>query len=117
MANNPRRPIPDEHRDHIEVALRLEPVLPDPMPRSRRLLLAVLADAISTFRRTAAAATRDDERTFVETVRWFASDDATDVLGFLGICRALGLDAAYLRQGLKNVRACARAAHHERVLH
>lgn len=117
MANKAQRPFPDEHPDHIEVALRLEPVLPDPTRQSRRLLLAVLADAISTFRRTAAAATSDDERTFVETVRWFASDDATDPLGFLGICRALGLDPAYLRQGLKNVRARARAARHERVLH
>jgi hypothetical protein len=50
-------------------------------------------------------------------VRWVASNDATDPLGFLGICRALGMGAAFLRQGLKNVRAHARAARRERVLH
>jgi hypothetical protein len=109
----------------MEVALRLELVRPDPTPSascgvreaSRRLMLAVLGDALATFRRTAAAATRDDERTFVETVHWFASDDASDPLGFLGICRALELDAAYLRQGLRSIRARARAARPERVLH
>ena len=112
-----------EHRDgDVELALRLEPVPPDPTAwtpreRSRRMLLAVLADAIATFRRTAAPATREEERTFIETVRWFASNDATDPLGFLAICRGLGLDEGHLRAGLKSIRSRARAARRERVLH
>lgn len=127
MAEHPSAAISKDLEEldrRMEVALRLEPARPDPTlatraagEPSRRLILAVLADAIATFRRTAAAATRNDERTFVETVHWFASDDAGDPLGFLGICRALELDAAYLRQGLRNVRARARAARRERVLH
>ncbi len=82
-----------------------------------RLRLAVLADAITAFRRTAAPVTREEQRTFVEAVRWFASNDATDPLGFVGICHALGLDAPHLRAGLKSIRMRARAARRERLLH
>ena len=128
MAKHPQMAISDDSEQldrGMEVALPLEPVLPDPTPPAwravreppRRLLVALRADAIATFRRTAAPARRDDARAFVKTVHWFASDDASDPLGFLGICRALGLDAVYLRQGLKSIRVRARAARHERVLH
>jgi hypothetical protein len=113
-----------EHSDHdMELCLRLEPiVVPDPMAStmrepSRRTLIAVLADAISTFRRTAAPSTRDEERAFVETVRWFASNDETHPLRFLTICRVLAIDPAHLRAGLKSVRARALAGCRNRVLH
>ena len=125
MAKRSEKPIADdfEHPDHeLELALRLEPVHPDPTASatrepSRRLRLAVLADAIATFRRTAAPVTHGDERTFVEAVRWFASNDATDPLGFASICHALGLDAAHLRAGLRSIRMRARAARRKPVLH
>ena len=109
----------------LELALRLEPVMSDPAPPAsdavqvpfRRVMLAVLADAVTTFLHTAPTATVADERAFVQTVRWFASNDTSDPLSFLGICDALGLDAACLRQGLKHARARARATYRERVLH
>ena len=109
----------------LEVALRLEPVSPEPVPfltrtarePSRRLMLAVLADAVATFRRTAGMATRREARTLAETAHWFASDEADEPFSFLAICRALGLDAGYLRQGLKSVRARARIARHAPALH
>jgi hypothetical protein len=114
------RPDPD-----LQVALRLEPVAAEPpsflarttRAPSRRLMLAVLADAVATFRRTAGTATREDATTFAETARWFTADDASEPFGFVGICRTLGLDAAYLRQGLKSVRARARMARHAPALH
>jgi hypothetical protein len=62
-------------------------------------------------------ATSAEARTFAETAHWFASDDASEAFGFLAICRALGLDAAYLRQGLKSIRARARTARHAPALH
>lgn len=125
MAKGTTKPVADdsEHSDHdMELAVRLEPVHTDatawsPREPTRRLRLAVLADAIATFRRTAAPATPDEERTFVEAVRWFASNDATDPLGFVSICHALGLDAAHLRAGLRSIRMRARAARPGRVLH
>jgi hypothetical protein len=116
----------DRRWDHEgELRLRLEPVASQRMPfvsrtaraPSRRLMLAVLAEAIATFRRTAALATRADERTFAEAARWFASDDTTEPFGFLSICTALGIDARYLREGLKSIRNRARLARRVRVLH
>jgi hypothetical protein len=112
------RPEPD-----LDVALRLEPVAADSfMARatrelSRRLMLAVLADGVATFRRTARTATRDDALVFAETARWFASDDEREPFAFATICHALGLDADYLRKGLKSIRARAREARHAPTLH
>jgi hypothetical protein len=111
------RPDPD-----LELGLRLEPLVESFLSRatrepSRRLMLAVLADAIATFRRTAGMATRDDAAVFAETAHWFASDDESDPFAFVAICGALGIDAAYLRRGLKGIRARARAARPAPVLH
>ena len=118
---------PEEQDRDLEVALRLEPIPVRPEETSfatrvaekpsRRLMLASLADAVSTFRRTAALESRDDARTFAETAHWFASDDASEPFGFVRICHELGLDAAYLRQGLKSLRTRARLARHAHVLH
>jgi hypothetical protein len=119
----PGIPLDPDHSDpDMELCLRLEPIVPDPMAStarepSRRTSLAVLADAISTFRRTAAPITPDEEHGFVETVRWFASNDETDPLGFLAVCRVLAIDPALLRAGLKSVRARALGARRDRVLH
>ena len=117
----------EDHDFGREVALRLEPVpVEEPAPSfvtrvgrdpSRRLMLAALADAVATFRRTAAMRTPDDARMFAETARWFASQDDDGPFSFVAICRTLGLDAAYLRAGLKSVRARARMARHAAVLH
>ena len=128
MAKHPRVTICDESErpnPALELALRLEPVIGDPAPPAsdavrvpfRRVMLAVLADAVTTFLHTASTASVADERTFIETVHWFASDDTSDPLSFLNICGALELDAADLRQGLKHARALARAAARHRVLH
>jgi hypothetical protein len=107
----------------LETALRLE-VVPcesssadPPAEPSRRLLLATLADAVVTFRRTAPLASREDAHDFAQAVRWFASDETSDPLGFIPICRALGLDPAALREGLKDVRRRARTAGRQRILH
>jgi hypothetical protein len=134
MANHPKTGPAEDHEygdpfwdaEH-EVALRLEPAASErasfvsrtTREPSRRLMLAVLADAIATFRRTAVLASRDDERTFAETAHWFASDDSTEPFSFLSICATLGLDSGYLREGLKSIRSRARLARRRavRVLH
>jgi hypothetical protein len=93
------------------VELRLEPAAVRPaqlvslqsrtsMP-ARRLMLAVLADAVGAFRRTAGATDRAGQRLFVETAQWFASDDAGGPFTFVSICDTLGLDVEYVRAGLK----------------
>jgi hypothetical protein len=67
----------------------------------KRLLLAVLSEAITTLRHTAGARTREGRRRFAETAAWFASDATDSPFAFASICDALGLDAAYLRSGLR----------------
>jgi hypothetical protein len=98
--------------------LRLEPaaVLPQQLAREnlyavrgeRRLMLAVLAEAVGTFRRTAGAESRQDQRLFAETAHWFGSDDGGAPFAFANICDTLGLDAGYIRGGLKRWRSDAR---------
>ena len=66
----------------------------------RRLMLAVLADAIYTYRRAAGATDASGRRLFAETADWFASSSTADPFAFLTLCDALGFDAAYMRSRL-----------------
>lgn len=74
----------------------------------KRLMLAVLAEAVFTFRRTAGAADVRRRRLFTETARWFASSSTDETFAFATICDTLGLDAEYIRGGLKRWRHRAR---------
>jgi hypothetical protein len=67
----------------------------------KRLLFAVLAEAITALRHGAGARSRAGKRRFAETVAWFASDATGSPFTFASICDALGLDATYLRSGLQ----------------
>jgi CBS domain-containing protein len=67
----------------------------------KRLLLAVLAEAATALRYTAGARSRAGRRRFAETAAWFASDATDSPFTFASICDILGLDAAYLRSGLR----------------
>jgi len=66
----------------------------------RRLLLAVLEDAVVSCLRYRRDFTTRGKRLFRETLQWFASTDRTSVCTFESICDHLHLDADYLRQGL-----------------
>ena len=79
------------------------------LPRARQAALRTLRD------RTGAVL--DAALVFVETARWFASDEEREPFAFRTICDALGLDADYLRKGLKSIRARAREARHAPTLH
>ena len=72
--------------------------------RERRLLLAVLEDAIRTYERYAFANDRRgvDQLSHVEA--WFASEDSDWTFSFVAICDVLGLDVSYLRRGLRRLR-------------
>jgi hypothetical protein len=69
----------------------------------KRLALAVLSDAIRQVRHGGHGAA-DDEA-------WFASDAADRPFAFLAICQALGLDADYLRRGVRRLRSGSAHAH------
>lgn len=71
----------------------------------KRLMLAVLEDAIASFQRNfiqARAAAREGEDGDVE--HWLDSDDMTWPFSFASICQALDMEPEYLRRGLHSWR-------------
>lgn len=69
----------------------------------RRLLLAVLEDAVVMFIRYCNDHTTRGKRLFRETREWFASTDRTSLCAFETICDHLNRDAEYIRLGLRRL--------------
>ena len=67
----------------------------------RRLLLAVLEDAVAMFFRYRTDPSTRGKRLFRETQAWFAATDRTSLGAFASICDHLNLDADYIRRGLR----------------
>jgi hypothetical protein len=67
----------------------------------QRLLLAVLEDAVHTLQRYADASDSHGRRLFLDALAWFRSDETSSPFAFVTVCEALGLDADYLRAGLR----------------
>jgi hypothetical protein len=97
---------------------RLEPniVLPSqffahatPTPE-RLLLLAVLEEAIGTYQRYVIASDRRGLALFAEVEAWLASEDTDWMFSYVAICDELGVDAIYLRLGLRRWRDGHRAS-------
>jgi len=70
----------------------------------KRLMLAVLEGAVDDFQRCVTAHDRAGQRRFHEAEGWFESSDTDWPYSFQNICQALGLDAGYLRAGLRRLR-------------
>jgi hypothetical protein len=75
----------------------------------RRLLLAVLEEAVATFHRHVVARGRRGRRLFREAETWMLSDDVSWPCSFQNICDMLAFDAGYLRTGLQRWRDHRRA--------
>ena len=67
----------------------------------KRLMLAVMENAIVTFQKSIYAATRRQRRLLKETEEWIHSLDTSWPFSFENICATLGIDANYLRLGLE----------------
>jgi hypothetical protein len=67
----------------------------------RRLMLAVLKDALLVLRRCHTAEGAWSQRQLRETEEWFASRDMTWPFAFECICEELGLDAERIRAGVR----------------
>ena len=80
------------------------PALAEP---ERRLLLAVLVDAIVRFQRLASAPPGVRRRELLEAERWIRSDDHVWPCSFVNVCEALDLAHAPLRRALLRWRAAA----------
>jgi hypothetical protein len=93
---------------HVDIGRIFEPeaVFPDvPVPEQtpeRRLLLAVLQDAIEHIGRGDRSAS--GKGTAAEARAWVASRDRSWPFAFEAICDALGLEPDYIRRGLVNYR-------------
>jgi hypothetical protein len=74
----------------------------------KRLMLAVLEDAVACFQRGVAATSPAAVRDFDEVCAWFASDDLAWPYSFVNICHVLGFDPDYLRRGLERWLASMR---------
>lgn len=64
----------------------------------RKLMHAILTDAIDVYRKYAG---QPRSREFRMAVDWLGSEDAVWPMSFIRICEALGLDPSYLRRGIK----------------
>jgi hypothetical protein len=79
----------------------------------KRLLLAVLEEAVGTYHRYVVTTDRRDRAVFAAVESWFASDDTAWLYSFVGICDALGLEATCVRAGLRPWVERHRASSHE----
>ena len=70
----------------------------------QRLMCAIIEDAVEMYLKHAAA----DHALFVDAERWIESDDTTWIHSFRTICDYLGLDADYVRAGLRMRKSRAR---------
>ncbi|MFQ5479229.1 MAG: hypothetical protein ACE5E4_11505 [Candidatus Binatia bacterium] len=72
----------------------------------RKLMLAVLHDAMDRYRRFALARDPRGRSEFIEAYQWVKSRDRNWLFSFENICELLSLDPDYIR---KNLRASAPA--------
>jgi hypothetical protein len=66
----------------------------------RRLMLAVLQEAVDCFQENVFGRGRKAEELFKEAEDWFFDDDQEWPFSFLTICETCGLDPDYFRSGL-----------------
>jgi hypothetical protein len=67
----------------------------------RRLMLAVLEDAVQCYQRYALARDARGQHEFEEARRWVESHEREWPYSFENICDVLGLDIDYIREGLR----------------
>lgn len=77
----------------------------------RKLMLAVLEDAISCFQRYATASHPKGRALFAETEEWILEEDRLWLFSFENVCDALGFDSEYLRAGLMRWKEREQARH------
>jgi hypothetical protein len=66
----------------------------------KKLMLAVLEDAVRVWRKIGASSSRRGHRVRTELIDWFSSTEQSSPFAFESICSTLGLDAAWARTRL-----------------
>jgi hypothetical protein len=85
---------------YLKTQRRTEPAAPE-----RALMFAVLADAIETYQKFAAAKSSRGKMLFREVAAWLWNEESDCVFSFLNICEVLRLDPASLRRRLMRWKA------------
>ena len=80
----------------------------------RRLMLAVLEDAVDSYRKYALAQDPREQACFLEAKEWFVSNDRSWLFAFENICDVLEMNAEYLRGGLERWRRASSLAASQR---
>jgi hypothetical protein len=103
----PRRP---RGRPPIHLSASLNLVLPSQLfpefpgkgrvPGERRLMLAVLADAIGILVKHRDASERCARVLYSETAAWVRSDETEWPFSFVNVCEAIGFSPSCVRRGL-----------------
>ena len=83
----------------------------------RRLMIAVLEDAVEIYRKQAGAKEPRGQQLFREAEEWIEDPDRSWLFAFENICDVLEMNADYLRSGLDRWRqsVALRAAQHSEV--
>jgi len=71
----------------------------------KRLMLAVLEEAIATFQRHALGSDRRSQRLVEEVESWTSGAEADWPFSFANVCAALDLEPEYLRAGMERWKA------------
>src|SRR5256886_7406388 len=66
----------------------------------RRLMIAVLEDAVDVYRKQAGAQEARKQQLFREAEEWIEDRDRTWLFSFENICDVLDIDSSYVRRGL-----------------
>jgi len=106
---HPRLPFPgprvdesDGDGDIVQAALSVQP--PVGAVAERRLIAAVLLDAIEIYLRNVEAQTSEGRRELAEVRRWIRSEDTRWPFSFRRVCEALGLEPERVRAALRTRR-------------
>ena len=92
----PETILPSQFFDRFQIDATLQP--------EKRLMLAVLEDAVGTFQKYVTSASRRGQRLFTEAEEWFTEPATEWPFGFENVCQALNLEPAYIRTGLRRWR-------------
>jgi hypothetical protein len=82
--------------------------MPDP---ERRLMVAILEDAVSCLSKDPRRCPRQQRKSFEEAHTWINANDTGEwVFSFTNVCETLGFDPSYLRRGLNRWTALAQSS-------
>ena len=103
-------------RPPIHLSLSLNLVMPSQFfpeggdgPGERRLMRAVLKDALTVLFKYDATQDRRGQRLLADAQHWLESDDADWPFSFVNVCDALGLEPSCVRERVARYRAAQRA--------